>query len=150
MNVWKNIKRLLIVISYKDDVQYNEYRKALDQALNESSVVDLKIIVLLSNSIKKETLSTHPLIHFLSHKDFGLFGKIKDDSLLQLLAQPYDTLLWFEQNESKLLSSIKQVPFINKIGFNYPNEYFTIQLSSTVINPMEIVNFVKNTLEKIE
>lgn len=148
-NIWSDTRKLIIVLPYKDEVNYKAYRSALDTLLNESKVVELKIIVVLNESVKKDTLQQHKLIHYLSPKDITIFGKVKDENLPQILAQPYDTLLWFDVNEKKIAKILSSIHAIWKIGVNTQLDFFNLRVKSQSQNPSEIVSFAKNTLEKI-
>ncbi len=148
-NVWSGIKRLVVVFPYRSEENYKEYRSALDKSLNESNVVDLKLIVVIPKSVKKETLTQHRLIHFLSPNDINFFGKIKDENLTSILSQKYDTLLCLEIEDKKLVKVLSTLGDKCKIGVNTSFDFFTIQIDSNSNNPFEIINFAKNTLEKI-
>lgn len=148
-NIWNQTKRLLIVFPYRDEVNFKNYRLALDKLLNESNVQDLKIVVILPNSIKKDTLQQHKLIQYLAPKEISFFGKMKDDTLNTLLVQPYDTLLWLEVEDKKILKLISKVQVKWKVGVNTSVDYFNIQTDCQSENPEEIVNFAKQIIEKI-
>lgn len=148
-NIWSQTKRLLIVFPYRDEVNFKNYRSALDKLLNESNVQDLKIVVTLPNSIKKETLQQHKLIQYISPKEISFFGKMKDEALKSILVQPYDTLLWLEVEDKKILKLFSKVLAKWKIGVNTSVDYFHIQTASQSEKPEEIVNFAKKIIEKI-
>lgn len=147
--IWQECKRLIIVLPYSSDVNYKNYRSALDVALNKSNVVELKIIVVLNDSVKKETLQEHKLIRYLSAKDISFFGKIKDENLIKTLAQPYDALLWFEVENAKIAKLLSGIHAKWKIGVNTSLDQFNLRLNSQTENPVEIVNFAQNILEII-
>lgn len=148
-NIWSQTKRLIIVFPYRDEVNFKNYRLALDKLLNESNVQDLKIVVALTNSIKKEALQQHKLIHYLSPKEISFFGKMKDDTLNTVLAQPYDTLLWLEVEDKKIVKLFSKVHVKWKIGVNTSSNYFDIQTNCQSKKPEELVNFAKEIIEKI-
>lgn len=148
-NIWNQTKRLLIVFPYRDEVNFKSYRAILDKLLNSSNVQDLKIIVTLSNSIKKDTLQQHKLIHYLSPKEISFFGKMKDNTLNSILVQPYDTLLCMEVKDNKILKYFAKLQVKWKIGVNSSADYFNIQTDCQSEKPEEIVNFAKEIIEKI-
>ena len=148
-SIWTDCRRLLIVFPYKDETYYKEYRKALDKMLNESNVVDLKLVVVLPDSIKKETMPQHKLIHYLSNKDFNFFGKLKDDSFDAVLVQPYDMLLWFEVENKRLAKLLARTHATWKVGIGSDYDFFMLQGECRSENPQEIVSFAKLLLEKI-
>lgn len=148
-NIWTDCKKLLVVFPFKNETNFKEYRLALDKLLNESNVNELKIVVSVPDSVKKEELQQHKLIQYISSKDFSFFGKLKDLDLETTLVQPYDLLLWLEVENDKLKNIFLKVNANTKIGVNASADLFTIQVNTNSQNPIEIVNFAKNTLEKI-
>lgn len=148
-NIWSDTKRLIIIFPYLNEENYNAYRSALDKILNESNVVELKIVVILDNHVKKDMLKQHKLIHYLSPKDISMFGKIKDENFPRILVQPYDTLLWFDKTDKKIFNVLTTLPSKWKIGINTDLDFFHLCVKSQSQNPSELVSFAKNTIEKI-
>lgn len=146
---WYEIKHLMIVLPYHNETQFNEFRMALDSALNDSNVIALSIVAVIPSELKKEALKQHHLITYLSPKDFTVFGKIKNDSVATSLVQPYDALCWIEVADKKISKAFKGVKAKMKLGVNTPNSFFNINASTRSSNPVEILNFAKHTLEKI-
>lgn len=149
ISIWRVSLKVAIVFPYKDEVNYKSYRNALDKALNDSNVQQLKIIVTLPDSVKKEDLQPHKLIHYISSKDIGFFGKVKDPSLDELLLTSYDLLLWLESDDKKIAKIISPILANWKVGVNVPFDFFSIKVDSPSEVPSELVNFAKNILEKI-
>lgn len=148
-NLWSETKRLLIVFPYKDEVNFKNYRISLDKLLNDSNVEELKIIVEIPNSVKKEDLQQHKMISYLSAKDISFFGKIKDEKIRSILNQSFDTLLWFEAENKKSIKFFSKTNITWKIGVKTDFNFFTIRIDCQSENPEEIVSFAKNTLQKI-
>ena len=76
--IWSEIKKLVVVFPYRSEENYKEYRSALDKLLNKSNVKEVKLIVVIPETLNRDTLRPHVLIHFLSPKDMNFLGKIKD------------------------------------------------------------------------
>lgn len=148
-NIWLGIKKLVVVFPYSSEENYKEYRSALDKLLNDSNVKEVKLIVVIPETLKRETLRPHVLIHFLSPKDMNFMGKIKDEYLKTILSEKYDALIWLEVEDKKIAKILSPLRAKLKIGVNTSFDFFTIQVNSNSNNPSEIVNFAKNTLEKI-
>jgi len=148
-SIWKQIKRVLIVFPYKDANYFGEFRSALDAVLNDSLVEKLDIVVSVPSSLKKTELPTHRLIHFISPKDFNLFGKLKNDSLGSIITKKYDALLYFEDDSKRLGKVLSEMKINYSIGINTPMDIFTIRVFSKGDKPEEMVNFAKNTLVKL-
>lgn len=146
---WQEISRLLIVLPYDSEEQFSEFRNALDTLLNESNVNTLSIVAVIPPEMKKEKLVQHHLISYLSPKDFTVFGKLKNDDVATSLVQPYDALCWIGVTNKKIAKTFKDVKAKMKIGINTPTPFFNINASTRTSNPTEILNFAKNTLDKI-
>lgn len=148
-SIWRQIKRVLIVFPYKDADYFAEFRRALDVVLNDSLVEKLDIVVSIPASLKKVDLPTHRLIHFVSPKDFNLFGKLKNDTLGSIVTKNYDALLFFEDDSKRLGKVLNDMKINYSIGINSPLDIFTIRVFSKGDKPEEMVNFAKNTLVKL-
>lgn len=148
-NIWSDCKRLVVVFPYRNEENYKTYRLALDQLLNESNIQELQIVVTLSATTKIENLQQHKLIQYISPKDINMFGKMKNDNFNAILIKKYDSLLWLEVNDKKFAKVLSTINATWKIGVNTSLDFFNIQVNSNSENPLEIVNFAKNTLEKI-
>lgn len=148
-SIWNSISRLLIVFPYKDEANDKQFRKSLDKLLNESNVQFLRLVTEIPENISKESLKQHNLITYISPKDFNFLGKLKDDSVLQVLSQPYDAILWFEVDQPKIVKLLSKVQSTWKVGVNISHDFFNLQVVSDSSDHGEIINFAKNTLQKI-
>lgn len=148
-NFWLSIHHLVIVFAYKNETHYREFRQLLDASLNDSKVDKLEIIVSLPADVKKEDLPPHRLIHFVSPKDFNLFGKLKKDLLSSVFSKQHDALLWFENEDLKLLKAMKTLKVRHRIGINSALKEFDIELKGKEMNPDELISFAKHTLQKL-
>jgi hypothetical protein len=148
-NLWTSLKRVVILFPYRDEQYYRTFRAQLDRMLNESKVEKLEIIVLLPKEVKKEELPPHRLIHFISPKDFNLFGKLKGDLLYSVLSKDHDALLTFLNDDRKMDAALKTLKTKYRIGVNSQTGSFDIDLKGKDMDPAELVNFAKNTLQKL-
>ncbi len=148
-NFWLGMKKLVVVFPYGDEANYKAYRSAFDLLLNKSNVKEVKLIVVIPETLKKETFKPHVLIHFLSPKDMNFLGKIKDEYLKTILSEKYDALLWLEVEDKKIAKILSPLRANWKIGVNTSFDFFSIQVNCNSNNPSEIVNFAQNILEKI-
>jgi hypothetical protein len=139
----------VIVFAYENEANYRHFRQLLDSALNDSNIEKLEIIVSLPAEIKKEDLPPHRLIHFISPKDFNLFGKLKNDLLSTVLTKRHDALIWFKNEDAKLAKAMKSITVKHRIGVNCGLEGFDIDLKGKEMNPDELISFAKHTLQKL-
>jgi hypothetical protein len=148
-NFWLALESVVIVFAYKSEANYRNFRQLLDAALNQSKIEKLEIIVSLPVEIKKEDLPPHRLIHFISPKDFNLFGKLKNDLLSTVLTNQHDALIWFMNDDAKLAKSLKNIKVQHRIGVNCGLNSFDIDLKGREMNPDELISFAKHTLQKL-
>lgn len=148
-SIWDSISRLLIIFPYKDEINDKQFRKALDKILNESKVQYLRLIIETPDSVSKDSLKQHNLIKYISSKDFNFLGKLKDDSILEVLNQPYDAMFWFEVDQPRINKLLSGAHATWKIGINTQLDIFNVQISTDSEDHSEIINFAKNTLLKI-
>lgn len=148
-SIWNSITRLLIVFPYKDEANDKLFRKALDKILNESNVQFLRLIIEIPENLDKTTLKQHNLMTYISSKDFNFLGKLKDETINQVLAQPYDAMIWFEVDNSKINKLLITAHATWRIGVNITQDNFHVQLTCDSQDHSEIINFTKNSLQKI-
>ena len=148
-NLWSSLKKVVIVFPYRDENYYRTFRSELDRMLNESQVEKLEIIVSLPKEVKKEELPPHRLIHFISPKDYNLFGKLKGDLLYSVRSKEQDALLVFLNEDKKLDAALSTMKVKHRIGVNIQTGSFDIDLKGKEMDPAELVNFAKNTLQKL-
>jgi hypothetical protein len=78
-------------------------------------------------------------------------GKLKDVLLLRELEKSFDLLLWMGTLQQKVYPELKQTQFKRKVVVNDSDDaYFDLQLLTKEESPVELLNFVTNTLDKIE
>jgi hypothetical protein len=149
LSIWEQVKRLLIVLPYNEQLEYFEYLKALDEVLNDSNVQDLKIIVPLPKQVKKEILPTHRLIHYFSPRDLSFFGKLRDEEMERIIVQPYDALIWLSADDRKMFKLMKNIHAPYKVGVNINKDFFSLHVESKSEKPSDIIYFTVQTLNKI-
>lgn len=148
-NFWLALESVVIVFAYESEANYRNFRQLLDAALNDSKIEKLEIIVSLPSESKKEDLPPHRLIHFISPKDFNLFGKLKNDLLSTVLSKHHDAMIWFMNDDAKLAKSLKNIKVQHRIGVNCSLDSFDIDLKGREMNPDELISFAKHTLQKL-
>jgi len=78
-------------------------------------------------------------------------GKLKDVLLMRELEKSFDLLLWMGSLEQKVYPELKNTLFKKKVVVNDADDlYFDLQLQSNEESPVELLNFVTKTLDKIE
>jgi hypothetical protein len=148
-NIWESAKSLLVAFNYENDDQLKEFRKALDGMLNSSNVDRLIIVVNVPKEVDKNTLPPHFLIYYNSPLDFNFWNKLKDVQLETELQRAYDIMIWFGHTEAKIFPYVKDAAISRKIIVNEQDAAFDLQLNAGSDVPLEMLQFVIQTLKKI-
>ena len=148
-NIWESAKSLLVAFNYENDEQLKEFRKALDGMLNSSNVDRLIIVVNVPKEVDKNTLPPHFLIYYNSPLDFNFWNKLKDVQLETELQRAYDIMIWFGHTEAKIFPYVKDAAVSRKIIVNEQDAAFDLQLNAGSDVPLEMLQFVIQTLKKI-
>ena len=148
-NTWKSVKNLTVVLSYRNEERYSQFRKALDVMLNDSEVQELWLIVVLPAGVKKEELPQHKLISYLAPKDISWLGKLTDESIASRMSRKSDMVLWFEMNDKKPMKLLLSLATKTMVAVGIELSTARIRVQPTTSDPSEIVTFVQQTLQKI-
>jgi hypothetical protein len=150
-SMWASTKSLMVVINYVNEIQLRDYRRALDAILDKSHVKKLTIIVNVPKEVDKATLPPHFLIYYNSPLDYSFMGKLKDVLLMRELEKSFDLLIWIGKLQQKVYPELKNTQFKRKVVVNDSDDsYFDLQLQTKEESPVDMLNFVTNTLDKIE
>ena len=151
--LWNQTRTLLVTYNFKDEADIKGFRSALDKQLNQSSVEHIIIIVSVPRHIDKTKLSPHFLIYYNSPSDYTLFGKLKDLQLKNELKRSFDLMLSFGSLNRKIKKHLDKMEIAKKIIINADlakDPSYEMELNSASESPAEIVNFVIQTLQKID
>lgn len=146
-NHWSHINRLLVVTTFSSLDELISWRTSLKEVglnINECTIVSE-----VGSKKDKAVLQEMGSVVFASSSDIGFLGKVKAPDLTKVLTTRYDTWLQVGQNSAKLKKVFKKMKFNQTIGVNTDSNEFDIELSTAHTHPQHIVNFVRNTLEKI-
>ena len=151
--LWNQTRSLLVTYNFKDEADIKGFRSALDKQLNQSTVERIIIIVSVPRHIDKTKLSPHFLIYYNSPSDYTLFGKLKDLQLKNDLKRSFDLMLSFGSLNRKIKKYLDKMDIAKKIIINADlakDPSYEMELNSASESPAEIVNFVIETLQKID
>jgi len=151
--LWNQTRSLLVTYNFKDETDIKGFRSALDKQLNQSVVERIIIIVSVPRHIDKTKLSPHFLIYYNSPSDYTLFGKLKDLQLKNELKRSFDLMLSFGSLNRKIKKYLDKMEIAKKIIINAElakDPSYEMELNSASESPAEIVNFVIETLQKID
>ena len=153
LTIWSEIKSLLVSYNFKDEEDIKGFRKALDKQLNQSAVERVIIIVNVPRGVDKTKLSPHVLIYYNAPSDYTWLGKLKDLQLKNELKYSFDLMLSFGKMNRKIERYVNKVEISRKILVNAEltnDPSYELELNSASEEPSEIVNFVIETLQKID
>ena len=151
--LWNQTRSLLVTYNFKDETDIKGFRSALDKQLNQSTVERIIIIVSVPRHVDKTKLSPHFLIYYNSPSDYTLFGKLRDLQLKNELKRSFDLMLSFGSLNRKIKKYLDKMKIAKKIIINAElakDPSYEMELNSASESPAEIVNFVIETLQKID
>ena len=146
-NVWSSIKRLLVVMKLDEIDTMNQWREAIK--FSGLNIHDCKILAIVDT--KKERISMREMssVVYISDKDFGLLGKLKNEDAQSILSDRFDAVLVLGTIPKKIEKAIQKVSSDMDIGLNSDDGNRTINLRTEESTPKYMLNFVKQTVEKI-
>lgn len=149
MNLWSTFRDLLIVIPYKDQQDLSTWSSEVKKLREDSKFRKLELMVCLPKGTNKVDFENFKELTFVSDKDFGWFGKIKDQKLNNKLIVQIDVVFGFGLKDDAY-KILKRLQSKSKIAINCnPDKYWDISLSSNSLIQADLISFAKNTLTKI-
>lgn len=147
LSIWKSVNSILVVIPF-DQVDYvNEWREAMKIAgLN---IHNCRVLCIVPSKKERMSMREMSYITFISEGDFNLVGQIKNEDAKKILADSFDAVLVISDCSKRILKAVNKIKFRIDVGLNTKNENRMINLRSDETTPKHLLNFVKQTLEKI-
>ncbi len=146
-NLWTGIKRLAVVVRFDSIHGMNEWRDSLKNAgLN---IHDCRIIAIVESKKVRLTLSELGSVAYVAENDFNLFGRLKNEDAQRALNDRYDAVLVVTDHPKKITKAIQRISASFDIGLNSTSDSRMINLQTEESAPKYMLNFVKQTLEKI-
>lgn len=137
---------ILLLIQTDNDSVVLDYRSAAADAgfnLNDSSI-------LVQQTDKPNPNRTAvPSVIYFSEKEYNLIGKLKNEKVMSSLQKKYDVLLVVGDFSNKVQKILNKVRSDRRVTINSNNVFLTINLRAASTNPKHLVNFVVDTLSKI-
>lgn len=147
LTIWGQTKRALLVVTFEDLERLLEFRKALrDTGLN---VNDSHVICVVNNKNERKVLQEISSVSFIHSSDFTFLGKLKDEATQKALSRIYDLLIVVGDLDKRYVKLIKKVKRQVEVGVNSNVDFLTINLRSENTAPEHLINFVKQTLMKL-
>jgi hypothetical protein len=146
-NIWSSIKRLLVVVDFKEIDNMNQWREAIK--FSGLNIHDCKIVGIVETKKERLVLGEMSSVVFISEKDFGLLGRLKNEDAQKTFSDSFDALLVVGSIPKKIEKSISKMSVKIDVSLNSENNTWTINLHTEEKAPKYMLNFVKQTLEKI-
>jgi len=146
-SIWFSTRKVLLVINYVSLDQLKKFRSAIKEM--NLNVHECSILAIVKNRKEKDVLGEQSSVTFINEKEFNLFGKLKNEEARDILNRKFDAQLFFCNPSRRILRKLKKQKVENRIGVNTENELCMINLNSKSTSPIHLLNFVKETLERI-
>jgi hypothetical protein len=146
-SIWKSTRNVLLVVNYTSEEELREFREAVKAMGLNIHVCQILAVV----PSKKEMVMLREVtsVVYCSDQDINLFGKLKNPNATKLLADHFDMIAIIGDLNKKMAKVVNRVSHNIVVGVNSNVDYLTINLTSKSTSPGQILNFVKQTLEKI-
>ena len=146
-NVWSSIQRLLLVVKFEEIDTMNQWREAIK--ISGLNIHDCTILGIVDT--KKERIAMREMnsVVYLSDKDYGFIGRLKNEDAQKTLSDKFDAILVVGPIPSKIEKALQKVTTKIDIGLNTDQDIRTINIQTEESAPKYMLNFVKQTVEKI-
>lgn len=146
-NYWDATQKLLLVINFESLDAIHEYRKAVkDIGLN---INDSVILAIVDSKKEAQILTAIHSVVYASDKEINLVGKWKNEGAVKAMGQFYDLIVVLGDHLPKVQKQLKKVKNSISLGINTNADFLTIDLKSEQTDVLQLLNFAKTTLEKI-
>ena len=146
-SIWSQIKRAVFVIHFTSLDDVKQFREAIkDVGLN---INDCEIIAVVESKKEKDILTEISSVTYINEKEFGIFGKVKNENFKKVAERSFDALFNvgdFSKRISKQTSAIKNNI---AVGINSQMSSCSVYINTNKTSNEHLVNFAKQTLEKI-
>ncbi len=147
-NMWKSTENMLLVVNYTSIEELQKYREALkEMGLN---IHICKILAIVESKKDKMLLREVNSVVYCSPQEINFLGRFKNENASKLLAEHFDMITIVGDLGKKMSKMVNKVSHKSVVGVNSNVEYLTINLNSNSASPAQLLNFVKQTLEKIK
>jgi hypothetical protein len=146
-SIWDSINRLLVVVKFDQIDTMSQWRDAIK--ILGLNIHNCKILSIVNSKKERLALAEMTSVVYLSDKDFGFFGGLKNDEAQKTLNDRFDAVLVVGEIPSKIEKLIQKVSTTMDIGLNSNRDDRMINLRTDETAPKYMLNFVKQTLEKI-
>lgn len=146
-SIWSSIKRMLVVVKFDELDTMNNWREAIK--FSGLNIHDSNIMGVVATKKERIALGEMSSVVYISEKDYGFLGRLKNEDAQKVLNEQFDAVMVVGEIPNKIEKALSKLNVNVDIGLNSPNERRTINLRTEESAPKYMLNFVKQTLEKI-
>ncbi len=146
-NYWDATRKLLLVVNFDTLDGVHKYREAIKATgLN---INDCIVLAIVASKKEAQILTAIHSVVYASDKEINILGKWKSPDISKVMEQSFDLLVVLGDHVQKVQKQLKKVKNSISVGINTNVDFLTIDLNSDQSDPQQLLNFAKNTLEKI-
>ena len=145
--VWQHMKKALLVVNYESIGELKKYRKALvESGLN---IHECSILAVVSSKAVKNAISEQNSVTFVMDKEISFLGQLKNQEAKEKLARTYDLVFVVGDYSKKMMKIISRTKKTMGVSMNSKHAAQQLNLKTESNSPEHLVNFAKETLQKI-
>lgn len=154
-NLWEKSKSIVVFYIYTTADEFVKFKNSIEQNILNGHFREVKVIVLTLD--KKTSVEKYSLYNYFSPSDLSISGNIKrknkvvgEEDLEALRLKHFDLFICFGTPTKKVAKWINGFSVPNRIGVNCENQdFFLLNLKSTLNSIPEMISFAISTLSKI-
>jgi len=146
-NIWERIDTALVIVNYTALDELKKYREAIrDSGLN---VNNCELLAIVEDKKEREILSHQSIATFISDKDLNFLGQLKNASALKIVGRKYDVLFFLGDPPKRLHKVFAKTTRKLSVGVNCTKNEQNVNLETEDNSPSHLINFARQTLQKI-
>lgn len=146
-NMWRRLNHGLFIIEYKSIDDIKKYREAIKSV--GINIHECTILAIVESKKEKNMLGEQSNVVFISEQEFNLFGVLKNEEAKKLFAKTFDLQLYTVDVPKKIGKLLNKMNKTISVGVNCTSSEQNVNLKTEVNTPQHLINFAKQTLEKI-
>lgn len=146
-NIWNQLSRALVVVKFNSIDELKKYRDAIKSV--NLNIHDCTILAIVETKKEKQMLGEQSNVVFVSEQEFNLFGSLKNDEAKNTFSRAYDIVLYTTDTPKKVAKLLNKTKKKISVGVNCTSSEQNVNLKTEVNTPHHLINFAKQTLEKI-
>jgi hypothetical protein len=147
-NIWNQIGNALIVINYESLDELKKYREAIKEVgLN---VHECYILAVVSNKREKKMLMEQRSVAFIAPGEIHFFRRMKNEQFRELSRRRFDLIVTIGDVSKKIVKLANRLNHKISVEINCTNFTQDVNLTTDATSPSHLINFAKQTLEKIK